>query len=149
MVIKNIFRNMRRQREVLPSDMDSYHTPEKQERRSVALLLGIASLVGTLLVALLIFVLARAVYLNFSNNKSQVQTQTNGDKSKESSNAKNQKGVDQKGKSNGSDSASSSALGQNGNQAQAGAPSIPQQTPRLGDDDVQSSELPHTGDDGL
>lgn len=138
---------------VLPDEMDEYYSysTNGKEKRGLAVLLGLATLVGTLLLALLIFFGGRAVYqgLNNDNDKKETaQTNQNGQS--------NQSGLTAQPGNSIYDQANQTAPNLQGGTNTSSPPRIvpnnsnktPSSTPPLGDEPAPEA-LPRTGDEGM
>lgn len=151
MALFDRFRN-RNKKSVLPSEVDAYYKSEAQEKKSVAILLGLATLVGTLLLAALIFFGGRAIYrsLNGVDNKNETaQTE------KTSNGSEQQQGVapqsTQSQNTNNQNNPTPSNLQGSSNTGTSSPPRTapnPSNTPALGDEPSPAA-LPHTGDEGM
>ncbi len=140
---------------VLPSEVDAYYKSEAREKKSVAVLLGVVTLVGTLLLAALIFFGGRAIYRSF--NDADTKTDTAQTEKKDDNSAAQQGAAPQSTQSG--NSTGQSGQGTSSNQGSGSGTSspprtapnpnnTPSSTPALGDEPSPAA-LPHTGDEGM
>lgn len=141
---------------VLPSEVDAYYKSEAREKKSVAVLLGLATLVGTLLLAAFIFFGGRAIYRSFNGADDKANTAQT-EKKDDSSNT--QQGATPQSTESGSNTAQGSQgttnLQGSSNTGTSTPPrtapnttSTPNSTPALGDEPSPAA-LPRTGDEGM
>ncbi len=144
------FRKGGKKKSILPGEVDAYYKSEAREKKSVAILLGLATLIGTLLFAALIFFGGRAIYRSFNSNDNKKDTaQTE----KKDDTAQQQQGVSpsEPQSTNNQNNQGATNLQGSSNTGTSTPPRIvpnPSNTPALGDEPA-STTLPRTGDEGL
>lgn len=144
MALVDRFKN-KSSKSVLPDEVGAYYKTTRQERRGVAVLLGIITLVVTLLIAALIFYGGRAAYraINGSEGSKTGQTATspnsNDNKKDTAQPAKDKKATN-----------SQSQPSQTTTQSSSTNSRTQTRTPELGDSQPMPStgDLPATGDPG-
>lgn len=137
-----------KRKRILPKEVGDYYNLGRREHKGIAFLLGLATLVGTLLVAALIFVVVRTVYRvatgDSSNQTAKVQTDKPQPKDQDK---------DKTDKPKTTDSSEQGVIDAQGYQAKpntSGPPRVePRTTPALGDGDPAPATLPRTGDEGM
>ena len=133
-----------RQQSVLPDEVRDYYQSENRQRRGVAVGLAIAALIATVAVATALFFGGRFLYdqIRGDDNKTQDTSSTN------TTDEGGQQGGE--GGQNPQPATPPASTPPQGSQTPAPAPqpATPpaQSTPNLGDD---TTELPHTGDEGM
>ncbi len=166
-----LFRQNKTQRTVLPEEVNDYYKAQKRERTGVALMLGLAALIATLIVGFALFFGGRWVYQKISGkNKTptaiiddkKASDKSANDKSSDKSSSSSQdnssstSGTSSSNSSAGSNSSTSQANGGSGGASSSASTtnsgggaannSGSTTTPALGDE--PTSPLPHTGDEG-
>ncbi len=150
------FRRNRQDDSVLPAEVNEYYETEQRDRRGVAVLLGIITLIITLLIAAGLFLAGRAVYRSVTKDDKPKTVQT------ESKNKDDKQGAapapaDTKPTGNGVGGA---ANGAEPNPSGSGstpstpspaspAPSGSATVPSTGEEQTSETSLPRTGDDGM
>lgn len=137
---------------VLPSEVDEYYRTEKRGRRGAAFLLGLMTLILTVLLVLGVFFIGRFFYNKVTDKDSKSNTSISSNEDKKSG----QKSSDDKS-STGSASSAGSANASSGSSAGSGSTSTGSSAssapasgsvPRTGDN-LPGTSLPRTGDEGL
>lgn len=139
------FRRRNQDSSVLPAEVDQYYQSEQRDRRGVAILLAIVTLIVTLLIATGLFFAGRFVYRKITDNDKPTTAQIESNKDKEQA-AKEQQEANK----------SSNSAADNPSTAPAttpqSSPATPDQSsatvPSTGDQPPAGS-LPRTGDEGM
>ena len=146
--------NKKRTASVLPSEVDEYYRSEKRGRRGAAFLLGLMTLILTVLIVLALFFVGRFFYHKIKGDSNKADTSSITSESDKKKNADKKSSDDKNGSSTSENgSSSSTATGSNtGNSSSSTPISQPAPTqavaPNTGDS-VPTTSLPRTGDEGM
>lgn len=151
MALSDRFRN-KSNKDILPEEVEEYYQSEHRERRGVAILLGIFTLVVTLAVAALIFFGTRAIYRSISGSDKSSNTSDSPKKDTKTSNNGSQTPSAVTAPSNSQTTNPPSNTSSTSSTSNSTTPGTAKPTTPATGDDVplpSTGDLPRTGDPGL